>query len=227
MVLANPRLFARTAGILLAMGAVLPLLAPATALAHERRQVGPYTFVVGWINEPAIAGQPNGIDLRISKTDDGSPVQGAEKALKATIAFGGGQPKEFPLRARFGMAGAYTADVIPTKAGSYIFTFTGTLEGNQINERFESGPGRFDDVQPVEKFQFPEVAPAAQATAAATAAAGSDRLAAAEQRAAQAQSFGIAGVVAGVLGLLAGGYALVASRRMPASRPQRPLPEAA
>jgi len=26
------------------------------AAAHETRMVGPYTFVVGWVSEPAVAG---------------------------------------------------------------------------------------------------------------------------------------------------------------------------
>src|ERR687885_1035219 len=162
---------ARLAGVLLALGALLPLAAPGAALAHERRNVGPYTFVVGFTGEPALVGQPNGIDLRISNTADGSPVTGADKTLKAAIAFGGGQPKEFPLRAVFGRDGAYTADLIPTKAGSYIFTFTGTINGTPVNEKFESGPGRFDDVQDTAKLQFPDVvpAPAQMATTAQTA----------------------------------------------------------
>src|SRR5439155_13584172 len=93
---------ARLGGALLMLGALLPLAAPGAALAHERRNVGPYTLIVGFMGEPALAGQPNGIDLRISNTADGSPVIGADKTLKASIAFGGGQPKEFPLRGVFG-----------------------------------------------------------------------------------------------------------------------------
>src|SRR5262245_56075990 len=80
--------------------AILALL-PATALAHERRQVGPYNFVVGWFNEPAIQGEPNSLDLTITDAN-GNPVEGAEKTLKVAIAFGGGTPKGLPLSARFG-----------------------------------------------------------------------------------------------------------------------------
>src|SRR5438874_3931568 len=107
----------------LAAALLLALAVPGPASAHERRDVGKLQFVVGWIGEPALLGEPNGIDLRISDKASGNPIEGAEKSLKATIAFGGGQPKEFPIRARFGQKGAYTADIIPTKAGSYVFTF--------------------------------------------------------------------------------------------------------
>src|SRR5262249_44165483 len=106
---------------------LLFLLLPLGASAHERRDVGKLQFVVGWIGEPSLLGEPNGIDLRISDKATGNPIEGAEKTLKASVAFGGGQPKEFPLRARFGQKGAYTADIIPTKAGSYVFTFSGTV----------------------------------------------------------------------------------------------------
>ena len=220
----EPRMCRRgpAAGVALALGAVAALLAlalPGTALAHERRQVGPYTFVVGFINEPALQGEPNGIDLRITRTDTGDPVEGAEQSLKASIAFGGGQPKGFPLRARFRMPGAYTADVIPTKPGSYSFTFTGDLEGAPINQRFESGPGRFDDVQPADKLQFPEAAPAPASLATALERA-EHRAAAAESKVAQAQALGLGGLVLGALGLSVGVFALLSARRAAGSAGQ-------
>jgi hypothetical protein len=35
------------------------------ALAHEKRHVGKYTFVVGFLNEPAYAQQQNSLDLTV------------------------------------------------------------------------------------------------------------------------------------------------------------------
>src|SRR6476620_9092499 len=99
------------------LAAVLATLRPGLALAHDNRTVGKYTFVVGFIAEPAIQGQPNGLDLTIADAS-GNPVEGAEKTLKVAIAFGGNSPKELPMRARFGLKGKYTADVIPTKSGT-------------------------------------------------------------------------------------------------------------
>lgn len=215
-------LLSRLAGAAVALALLLPLFSPGIALAHERRNVGPYTFIVGWMGEPSLVGQPNGIDLRISKTADGSPVEGAEKTLKAAIAFGGGQAKPFTLRTVFGKPGAYTADVIPTKAGSYIFTFTGTLEGTQVNEKFESGPGRFDDAQATDALQFPVVVPPAGQTAdAANAAAQAAKDA--QAKVAQAQTFGIAGIVLGLLGLALGGAALAAARRANGAPARQPV----
>ena len=187
---------------------LLILLVPGTALAHERRDVGKLQFVVGWIGEPSIIGEPNGIDLRITDKATNQPIEGAEKTLKATVAFGGGQPKEFALRARFGQKGAYTADLIPTRAGAYVFTFSGTVGDEPVTQTFESGPGRFDDVADAAKLQFPEAVPYAGDIA--------RQVQAAETRAAQATTFGYAGIGLGLVGTVLGALALL--RRPAAAR---------
>jgi hypothetical protein len=190
----------------LAAALLLALAVPGLASAHERRDVGKLQFVVGFIAEPAILGEPNGIDLRITDKASGQPVEGAEKTLKAMVQYGGGQPRELPLRARFGQKGAYTADLIPTKAGAYIFTFTGTVGDEPVDQKFESGPGRFNDVEDAAKLQFPEAVPYAGEMA--------RRVQAAEARAAQATTFGYAGIGLGVIGTLLG---LAALMRRPAA----------
>jgi hypothetical protein len=195
----------------LAAALLLALAIPGLASAHERRDVGKLQFVVGFIGEPAILGEPNGIDLSITDKASGNPVEGAEKTLKATVQYGGGQPKELPLRARFGMKGAYTADLIPTRAGAYIFTFTGTVGDEQVNQKFESGPGRFSEVEDTAKLQFPEAVPYAGETA--------RQVQAAEARAAQATTFGYAGIALGAVGTLLGLAALL-------RRPATPRPTA-
>src|SRR5256714_7989297 len=65
------------------------LLTSGTAYAHERRTVGPYQFVVGWLNEPAYVGQLNSLDLRITDTRNTQPVSGLEKTLAADVSAGG------------------------------------------------------------------------------------------------------------------------------------------
>ena len=201
----------RVVPLILAM--LLLLALPATASAHERRDVGKYQFVVGFISEPALVGEPNGVDLRITNKETNQPVEGAEKSLKVALQFGGGAPKDMPIRARFGQPGAYTADVIPTRAGSYIFTFTGDLEGTAINEKFESGPGRFNDVEDATKLQFPETVPAAGDL--------QRQVREADARAQQATTFGYAGVALGLLGTAVGLAALLRRRSSgaPASSP--------
>src|SRR4030095_9938143 len=141
--------------------AAVSITTPA-ALAHERASVDKYSLVVGFNDEPALQGQPNGMQLTVTVPSEGNrSVEGLADSLKANVAFGGGQPKEFPLRAQFGQPGRYVADFIPTRPGTYIFTFTGSIEGNPISERFESGPGRFNDVEAVDTPPFAHGVPPA------------------------------------------------------------------
>ena len=72
------------------------------AYAHERRTVGPYQFVVGWLNEPAYVGQLNSLDLRISDTrqNPAAAVSGLEKTLTADLAAGGLAPYKLTVTAR-------------------------------------------------------------------------------------------------------------------------------
>jgi hypothetical protein len=188
--------------------AAVAMLTTQSALAHERRAVGKYTLLVGFNDEPALQGQPNGIQVTVTVPSEANrPVEGLADTLKASVASGGGQPKEFPLRAQFGAPGRYVADFIPTRPGTYIFNFSGSIEGNPVNERFESGPGRFNDVEAVDQLQFPEAVPPANDVARAARAA-DDRAAAAEEAAASARSLAIAGVAVGVVGIVVGAIAL-------------------
>ena len=216
---------------LLAVGlAALALLGPLSpsARAHERRTVaGKYTFVVGFINEPALLEEPNGIDLRITNAETNEPVEGVEKTLKADVTVGG-QTKTFELRPRFGQRGAYTADLIPTKTGTWVFRFHGEIEGTRIDERFESGPGRFNDVQPKTDLQFPvqepsigELAqqlqrPGQPADRAAPPADLSPDVQRALERASSARTtaiaFGVGGIAIGLLGVALAIYALTSRR---------------
>lgn len=144
-------------GFLLALLLALGLL-PGVASAHERRVVaGKYQFVVGFLQEPAVQGQLNGVDLRVTNIETNQPVIGLEKTLKVRVRAGGGPEKEFDLQPRFNMPGAYAAYFIPSRAGGYVFTFVGTIDGQQVNESFQSGHGRFDDVAPLDEVTFPPV----------------------------------------------------------------------
>lgn len=177
------------------------------ASAHEVRHVGPYTFVVGFLNEPAYAGQENSIDLTICNgaqcnytVQDGqrvvaNPVQNAEQTLKAEVSQGGNAPLTLPLAARYANPGKYASYFVPSKAGTYTFHIFGTLSGLKIDEKFTSGPNTFSDAKQVQV--YPPVT--AQATGAGTSNA--------------AMAVGIAGLVVGALGLIAGGFALARKPR--------------
>ena len=138
----------------------LPLTA-VPALAHERRTVGPYQLVVGWLGEPAFTGQMNAIDLTVTDTTkSNAPVEGLDKTLHAEITYGGlGTSLAVTFRARFGLPGKYAADVMPTKDGTYTFHIFGKVGSLDLDERFESGPGRFNDVQKLTALQYPDAVP--------------------------------------------------------------------
>lgn len=211
----------RSATALLAVLALVSLATVPAASAHERRTVaGKYSFVVGFLNEPVFLEQPNAVSLTVANSQSNEPLEGAEKTLKVDVT-AGGQTKTMELKARFGQKGAYSADVVPTKGGSWVFRFTGTIEGTPIDERFESGPGRFNEPAPVADLQFPvklpSVAELAQRTGppaegAATPVTQSPDVQRALDRANSARTTGIAGVVVGALGLAVAAAALLSRR---------------
>lgn len=130
------------------------------AAAHERRAVGPYSFVVGWIVEPAYVGQLNALDLTVTETASSKAVEGLEKTLKADLIVGGGAATmPLTIAARFGLPGRYQGQVEPTKVGEYTFHITGTVGTISIDEKFESGPGRFGAIEDLAPLQFPNKVP--------------------------------------------------------------------
>src|SRR5258708_8330931 len=115
--------------------------------AHEKRTIagGKYDVKVGWKNEPTVINQPNGATIEIKKAGTQDAVTGVEKTLQVKIALGGKELTTLPLVPLGDTPGTYVADFTPPATGSYVWTFIGTIEGNTINEEFDSGPGRFDD----------------------------------------------------------------------------------
>jgi hypothetical protein len=130
------------------------------AAAHERRNLGPYTFVVGWIVEPAYVGTTNALDLTVTETATTKAVEGLEKTLQAELIAGGGAAtRPLTIATRFGLPGKYQAQVVPTKVGDYTFHITGTVGTMTVDEKFESGPGRFGAIEDIAPLQFPNKVP--------------------------------------------------------------------
>ena len=141
-----------------ALGAVLTLLVGiGAASAHEQRDVGEYTFTVGFLEEPVFTGQKSGLDLRVARGDE--PVEGLEETLQAEVSFGG-QGRDLEISPVFGEPGAYRSVFFPTAAGPYSFHITGDIEGTAIDETFSSGPDTFGEVEDVAGGQFPIQYPA-------------------------------------------------------------------
>src|SRR5713101_9912728 len=131
------------------------------ALGHERRAVGPYTFVVGWINEPAYVNAANGLSLDVTETSSSTPVEGLARTLQAEVIVGGGAKKlSLDLATDEETPGHYEGGFIPTKTGDYIFHVFGDAGSTKVDERFESGPNTFDGAVSSDRLQFPDRIPA-------------------------------------------------------------------
>lgn len=139
-------------GVLLALGVAAPVF------GHEVREVGEYTFVVGFIDEPVFAGQKSGLEFSVTAADE-QPVEGLEETLRAEVIYEG-ETQELPLSPRFGQAGWYESVFFPTAAGQYTFHILGDVGAMAVDESFTSGEDTFGDVADAASGQFPIAYPA-------------------------------------------------------------------
>ncbi len=134
--------------------------------------------------------------FEVKETATGRAVEGLEKTVLVAVSYGGLRATfSPPLRSVFNEAGSYVGDIVPTAAGDYTFRFTGKIEELTIDEKFESGPGRFDPIATAADLQFP-----AKALSAADL---TRQLADLQGTVDQARILGVAGVVLGIAGLAA------------------------
>jgi hypothetical protein len=190
-------MFRRRPAIAAALTAVLALVTLQTALAHGHTEVGEYELVIGFHNEPAYQGEPNGLDLFVTNTTTGESVNGLEETLRAEIIFGA-STRELQLEPQWGQEGAYTAYLLPTATGDYTWHIFGMIEDTPVDVSMTSGPNTFGSVEAKSVVSFPG---AEMST--------SD-LAASARYALIASGVAVA---ASLAGLVMGGLALRASRR--------------
>src|SRR3954463_3493698 len=103
----------RRIGLALLLAALLIPFSVSIASAHGHITVGDYTLVIGFHNEPAYQGEPNGLDLFVSNTKTKENINGLADSLKVEIIFGASK-KELKVKPQFGRDGAYTAYVLPS-----------------------------------------------------------------------------------------------------------------
>jgi hypothetical protein len=121
------------------------------ALAHEEADFGDIKVVAGWVNEPPLANQLNGIILMVSQVSNGQPVNNAPAQLDVTLQKGA---DNMPLNLQpTEEAGSYTATILPTQAGQYAVVMQGAVAGQAIN-----GQIQIEDVEDTARFAFPPVA---------------------------------------------------------------------
>lgn len=196
------------------------------AWAHEHRHVGSYEFTVGWHNEPTYAGYPNAVTLLI-KDAAGKPVDdiGDPPTLKVEVTTGNQKSDPLTLTPSFdpdtgfGNHGEFDGELLPTRAGVYTFRIFGTLNGQNVDEKFTSSDTTFDSPKAPTDIEFPVKDPTVGelATNIQQSAPRIDRAAAAAKSAKdKASSAGTLAVVALIVGAVIGGAGLVS--RMTARR---------
>jgi hypothetical protein len=210
----------------------LALLQAAPALAHGEAGEGDLALTIGFVNEPAFAGMPNGVQVVVEH--GGQPVTDLRPGdVQVEVTFGDETSEAMDLEPAFafeggqlvfGEPGDYHAEFVPSQPGKYTFHITGTIEGEQVDEEMSSGPDTFSTVEDVAAASFPEVnAPTNEELATrvdAEAARAADGVEAAEAAAASAESaassartVGVVGVVLGAIGVIAAIAALASARR--------------
>ena len=228
----------------LGAGGLLAALAAAPASAHTDEKAGQYSFVVGFGEEPAYAGQPNSMQVIISR--DGKPatdLAGRLDGLMAHAYYGRkADPKAenamMPLEPHFGdgwgTPGDYRSFFVPTQAGAYTFTLKGKLGDQKVNLAVPSGPKTFGDVNDPAKAAFPAVKDpttaqlaqrldreAARLTASTATAAAAQRDA--EEAAGQARLLAFGGLLVGLVGLVVAGLAWGRRTAAPSGRSEAAL----
>lgn len=124
-----------------------------TEAAPITRTVGDrFEITVGFIHEPAILGDTNGIRIRITEGDE--PVTGVTDSLNAQVEFTEAV-RVFTLTES--EPGIYTGIFIPMQAGDYNFVVTGSIDGVEISEVYTVADG-LSPVLERSEFEFPNVA---------------------------------------------------------------------
>lgn len=175
------------------------------ASAHGRREVGEHEWTVGWADEPAFVGFKNGVQLFLSLGTDGPPVEGAEKDLKVVVSIGDRETDPLELRTVFDSPGEYRADLIPTVPGDYTFRFTGTIDGERVDESWTGSKDDFSEIEGTSEVTFPKAAPSNAELA--------ERLEAVESTANNAEDAVVLPRTIAIVGVILGLIALVVAAR--------------
>jgi hypothetical protein len=111
------------------------------AFGHTIDSVGDYRLEIGWMNEPVVSGETNGIELFVSTLDPNlkpeeqefkNGISGLEKKLKIQLVYND-QKVTLPLSADHNIPGKYYAFVDPTRAGYYQANVLGEIDGTSVS----------------------------------------------------------------------------------------------
>lgn len=129
------------------------------AYGHTVDSVGDYRLEIGWMTEPVVSGETNGIELFVSQMEPGLPLEeqkfkdgvtGLEDTLKMQLVFKD-QKIILPFEADHNIPGKYYAFVDPTAPGFYQANILGNID--ETNVSLSMHPPKVDDRSYIE---FPE-----------------------------------------------------------------------
>ena len=138
------------------------ILIPSTlsiAHAHTIDSVGEYRLEIGWMNEPVVSGETNGIELFVSPLEPGLELEdqefkdgitGLEKTLKMQLVFKD-EKITLSLDTDHNIPGKYYAFIDPTVPGFYQANILGKIKDTTIS--LSMHPPKVDERKYIE---FPE-----------------------------------------------------------------------
>ena len=143
--------------VAMALAAAAAFSMPA-AQAHTVDAVGDYRLEIGWMNEPVVSGETNGIELYISPLEPcpgtdiamdcaasqefAGGIVGLEDEIKVQLVYQG-ETIWLPLAADHNIAGKYYAFVDPTASGYYQANIVGEIDGTRLS--LSMHPPRVDE----------------------------------------------------------------------------------
>lgn len=195
------------------------------AVAHETKEAGGYSFVVGWGIEPAYVGELNSVQLIVTHKAGGDPVNDRGARLNVTVSYGE-EETEMALAPTYsgevgtGTPGEYRALLMPTAPGDYTFHVTGTIGGVKVDETVTSSPKTFAPVTEASAAQFPAKVPGVEQIAQRMDAEMPrlERLSAelpklaTDSDVSSAKTLGYVGIVVGTVGIVLAAFALLRKR---------------
>ena len=137
---------------------IIPVLS-GTAFGHTEDSVGDYRLEIGWMNEPVVSGETNGIELFVSPLEPGldlkeqvfkDGISGLSKTLKMQLILED-QKITLPLKEDHNIPGKYYAFVNPTVAGFYQANVLGNIGNTTVS--LSMHPPKVDERAYIE---FPE-----------------------------------------------------------------------
>ena len=138
------------------IASILAMLNFQFAFAHENVTAGNYQIEIGWLTEPPIAGQMNGIIVNVTQGAEEEPVENVSD-LVVSVAYGG-QTRALLLQPLGeDTPGQFVAPILPTIPGQYTVQISGKLGDTDVSAEVEP-----EKVQTPEMIQFPLAGSSAQ-----------------------------------------------------------------